>query len=108
MPKVTTQSLSIEELCLATDLPSHTVIEIVEQGIIEPGGESPKTWVFTTHMITVTKKACRLHNDLEIDWPGIALAISLIDELEQLRTENRQLLNRLDRFSSASGTPDLD
>jgi chaperone modulatory protein CbpM len=46
-------------------------------------------------MLTVTKKACRLHNDLDIDWAGIALAISLLDELEQLRQENRELHRRL-------------
>lgn len=104
MQKVDTQSFSIEEICLATDLPSQTIIEIVELGIIEPGGKHPKNWVFSTHMITITKRACRLHNDLEIDWPGIALAIDLIDELDQLRAQNRQLLNRLDRFCSNSDT----
>jgi chaperone modulatory protein CbpM len=105
MSKSTSQSLSFQELCLVTELPSQTIVQIVEQGIIEPVGDGPEDWVFSTHMITVTKKACRLHNDLEIDWPGIALAISLIEELERLRAENRQLNNRLGRFSSGSDNP---
>jgi len=49
-------------------------------------------------MITLTKKACRLPNDLDIDWAGIALAISLLDELERLRQENREWYRRLQRF----------
>ncbi len=89
---------SFEELCIETELPSTTIIEIVEQGIIDPLGDTPKNWRFTTQMIMVTKRACRIHQDLDIDWSGIALAISLIDELEQLRTENQRLKTRLDRF----------
>jgi MerR HTH family regulatory protein len=40
-------------------------------------------------MISLTQKAVRLHRDLDIEWSGIALAIGLIEELEQLRDENK-------------------
>jgi chaperone modulatory protein CbpM len=92
------QYLSLEEICFATQNPSQTIIEIVNQGIVEPEGSGPETWVFNTQMISVTKRACRLHRDLEIDWAGIALAISLIEELDQLRDENQRLRKRLERF----------
>jgi len=92
------QYLSLEEICFATQNPSQTIIEIVNQGIVEPEGSGPETWVFNTQMISVTKRACRLHRDLEIDWSGIALAISLIEELDQLREENQRLRKRLERF----------
>jgi chaperone modulatory protein CbpM len=92
------QYFSVEEICCATELPSQTIIEIIDHGIIQPKGASPDDWSFNIRMITVTKKACRLHNDLDIDWAGIALAISLLDELEQLRQENRELHRRLQRF----------
>lgn len=46
----------------------------------------------------LAKKANRLHEDLDIDWPGIALAISLLDELDRIREENQQLHRLLDRF----------
>jgi len=89
---------SLQELCQVTDLPSATVIEIVEQGIIEPAGRGPESWVFNTQMIVVTKKAQRLHRDLGIDWSGIALALCLIDELEQLREKNLRLQSQLSKF----------
>lgn len=89
---------SFEELCDVTELSSHVIIEIVEHGIVEPEGADPQHWSFNTQMITVTKKACRLHRDLGIDWQGIALAINLMDELEQLRAQNQQLQSRLNRF----------
>jgi len=92
------QYLTLDEICYATQNPSQTIIEIVNQGIVEPEGSGPETWVFNTQMISVTKRACRLHRDLEIDWSGIALAISLIEELDQLRDENQRLRKRLERF----------
>lgn len=92
------QHYSLKELCQVTQLPSTIIIEIVEQGIIAPEGAAPENWSFDTRMITVTKKAWRLHNDLDIDWSGIALAIDLIDELEQIRHENELLKNQLRRF----------
>jgi chaperone modulatory protein CbpM len=92
------QYFSLEEICYATQSPSQTIIELINQGIVEPEGSGPETWIFDTQMITVTKKACRLHRDLDIDWSGIALAISLIEELDQLRDENQRLRKRLERF----------
>jgi len=93
-----TQYFSFQELCTVTALPSQTIIEIVDQGIVEPEGSDPETWLFNSQMLSVTKRACRLHDDLEIDWSGIALAISLLEELEQLRQENQQLRAQLNRF----------
>jgi len=98
MASLETHYFSFEELCDVTELSSHIIIEVVEHGIVEPEGNDPETWSFDMQMVTVTKKACRLHNDLGIDWSGIALAISLLDEVEQLRSENEKLANRLKRF----------
>ncbi|MFT5692543.1 MAG: chaperone modulatory protein CbpM [Oceanicoccus sp.] len=94
----TYQYVSFEEFCDSIQLPPETIFEIIEQGIVDPDGDTPENWTFDTNMITVTKKACRLHRDFGIDWSGIALAISLIDELEQVREENKQLRSRLKRF----------
>jgi chaperone modulatory protein CbpM len=103
MANIVAEYCSLEELCLATELSSDIIVEIVEQGIIAPMGQNPEEWEFTTHMIVITKKAYRLHTDLDIDWAGIALAISLIDELEKLRQENRQLQQQLGRFGQIKG-----
>lgn len=90
--------LSFTEVCLQTGVGEDTVFEIVEQGIIEPIGATPDEWLFTPTMLTVTKKAVRLHLDLEVNWAGIALALELLDEVEQLRKQNRSLQRRLSRF----------
>ncbi|WP_302622355.1 chaperone modulator CbpM, partial [Klebsiella pneumoniae] len=42
--------------------------------------------------------AVRLRNELELDWPGIAVALTLLDENARLTRENRLLQQRLARF----------
>ena len=98
MNDIDTTYLSFTEVCLQTGVAEATVIEIIEQGIVEPIGDSPGEWLFSPTMLTVTKKAVRLHRDLEMDWHGIALSIELLDQLEQLREQNRSLQRRLNRF----------
>ena len=97
--ELTGQYFTFDEICCVTDMPSQIMIEMVHHGIIEPKGSGPESWQFNIQMATVTKKAYRLHRDLETDWSGIALAISLLDQLDQLRDENHHLRRRLERFT---------
>ena len=90
--------LSFSELCLQEGLTENIVIEIIEQGIVEPLGDSPGEWLFSPSMLVVTKKAARLHRDLDVNWAGIALAIELLHQVEGLREKNRYLERRLSRF----------
>lgn len=89
---------SMAEFCQLADMPEEYLIEIVEQGILEPSGQAPEDWLFDAAALAVARRAARLQRDLQIDWAGIALALSLLDELEQLRAENRMLRQRLGRF----------
>ncbi|MGH8355237.1 MAG: chaperone modulator CbpM [Pseudomonas sp.] len=88
----------MEEFCQLADMPGECLIEIVEQGILEPSGQAPEDWLFDAAALAIARRAARLQRDLGIDWPGIALALGLLDELEQLRAENRMLRQRLGRF----------
>lgn len=90
--------LDMEELCQATELPTAVVVEIVTHGIIEPQGEEPTLWRFDALMVTRVRKACRLRRDFDLDWPGIALALQLLDQLEEERRRNAYLQQRLQRF----------
>lgn len=87
-----------EEFCRLAELPEECLIEIVEQGIVEPIGDAPEQWLFDDAALDVARRAARLQRDLDIDWSGIALALSLLDELDELRAENRMLKQRLGRF----------
>jgi chaperone modulatory protein CbpM len=94
-----TTYLSFTEVCVQSGVEEDTVFEIIEQGIVEPIGASSDEWKFSPEMLILTKKAVRMHRDLDVDWAGIALAIELLDELELLREQNRHLQQRLSRFT---------
>jgi chaperone modulatory protein CbpM len=92
--------LNIDEFCQCIELPRVTLLEIIEHGIVEPSGAAPENWQFNLSALVITKRAIRLQTELQIEWSGVALALQLLDELEQLRTENSQLRRRLSRFEA--------
>ncbi len=102
MKLISVEPLSFDEFCEITLLAPNILIEIVEHGIVEPEGSAPESWRFDPQMVSTLRKAVRLHHDLEIDWAGIALALSLIDEVEQLRERNRFLQRRLTHFEESA------
>ena len=93
-----TLQLSVEEFCQSAELPIEHLLEIVEYGILQPSGQTPEDWLFDANALAVAKRALRLRRDLEIEWAGIALALELLAELEQVRRENSHLKQRLSRF----------
>lgn len=90
--------LNIHEFCQYAELPQTVLLEIVDHGIIEPRGSSPEQWLFDANALALVKRAFRLQAELQIEWAGVALALQLLDELEQLRAENSHLRRRLARF----------
>ena len=93
-----TVELTLKEICEIADVPTEVLITIVEEGIIEPKGASPAEWSFDTYMLSIAKRASRVHRDFEIEWTGIPLYLDMIGQLEKLRTENKSLKQRLNRF----------
>jgi chaperone modulatory protein CbpM len=87
--------LTLGELTQSVRLSAETVITIVECGIVEPRGEQPQQWLFEPQMVRMVQRACRLQRDLELDWPAVALALELIEDLQQLREENHRLRQQL-------------
>lgn len=90
--------IDMKEFCQVVDVPVAYVIEIVEHGIVEPQGHKPDDWLFDTYSLSIAKRAAKLHHDLAMEWDGVALALNLLEELEQVRAENRMLKQRLGRF----------
>ena len=91
--------LDMRTLCQEADLTADCVIEIVEHGIVEPSGRTPEEWVFDDRAPVTLKRAVKLHDQLELEWEGVALALELLEEVQQLRSENNMLRQRLGRFT---------
>ena len=93
--------LSLTEITQCVRIPVETVIVIVDHGIVEPRGQIPEEWQFEPHMLATLRRAIRLQQDLELDWAGIAVALSLIEQLHQLRGQNRLLRQQLIALGAA-------
>lgn len=91
--------LDMRTLCQEADITADCVIEIVEHGIVEPSGRTPEEWVFDDRAPLTLKRAVKLHDQLALEWEGVALALELLEEVQQLRSENSMLRQRLGRFT---------
>ena len=76
---------TLHELCRICGVHAELVIEMVEEGVLEPRGAAPAQWRFSGIAVTRAQKALKLSRDLRVNWPGAALALDLLEELEQLR-----------------------
>ena len=83
--------LSLNDLCRACSSSAEWVIELVEEGALEPIGQEQSGWRFTGNSLCRAQTAMRLQRDLGINLAGIALALDLLDEIEAMRTQLRQL-----------------
>jgi len=79
--------LSLAELCRACAADDDLVRQLVEHGVIEPQGSAPQAWVFAGASLRRTRVALRLLRDLELNLPGAALAVELLDEIARLQRE---------------------
>ena len=84
--------MSLGEVCRACSIHAEWVIELVEEGVLEPTGPSPEQWQFSPAALQRALVARRLQHDLDINLAGVALALDLLDEIKTLRAQ-------LERFS---------
>ena len=77
--------LSLAELCRACDLHADALLEMVEEGLLEPAGRDPARWRFPATALPQVRMALRLQRDLGVNTAGAALAVELLEEVERLR-----------------------
>ena len=80
----------ITEVCNLCRVDHELVFEMVNEGLLAPEGYSPETWRFNAVAIKRIQVTLRLQNDLRVNLPGAALALDLLEELEELRCRLRQ------------------
>ena len=60
-------------------------VEIVAEGIVEPIGPTGAEWRFSGVAATRIRRVIRLQREFEVNLPGAALALDLLEEIERLR-----------------------
>jgi chaperone modulatory protein CbpM len=83
--------VGLEELTNLCGVSNDLLRRLVGEGLLEPTGDTPADWRFSGLEVRRARRALRLRRDLELDWSGIALALDLLDELEELRMRIRCL-----------------
>ena len=77
--------MSIVELSHASRTPEELIMSWVTEGVLSPTGSSPQDWRFSGDSLRRAKIAAHLTHDLELNVPGVALALDLLEEIAQLR-----------------------
>ena len=77
-------TFTLRELSHACGVETELLVEMVDEGVIEPAVVETE-WQFYGDSLIRARRAIRLVRDLELNWPGAALALDLLDELERLQ-----------------------
>ena len=81
-------SLTLPEFCGACSVSAEWVVELVDEGVLNPSGSDRSCWYFSYSNLRRAHVARRLHNDLGLNIAGVALALDLLDEVRRLRSAN--------------------
>ncbi|MGA2187215.1 MAG: chaperone modulator CbpM [Steroidobacteraceae bacterium] len=86
--------LGVDELSRLCAVDRTYIVELVEEGVLSVAsfdaalvhGDASQ-WRFAGSALRRARTALRLQRDLEINLPGVALALELLEELDELRRE---------------------
>jgi len=92
------EEITLADLSRACRVHAECVIELIEEGVIEPRGPGRPQWRFAATTVVRVEKARRLQNDLGVNLAGVALALQLLDRIDTLES----------RLRSASTRPEPD
>ncbi len=79
--------LSVDELSRLCAVDQTYIVELVQEGVLSVIEMTASEWRFSGAALRRARTALRLQRDLEINLPGVALALELLEEIERLRRE---------------------
>jgi len=86
--------LTLVELSRACAVHADLIVELVDEGVLLPAGREPHHWRFTGIHMRRASVALRLQRDLGVNLAGAALALQLLDEVDDLRAQLRSMSHR--------------
>jgi chaperone modulatory protein CbpM len=97
---IVTQELTytLSELCEICEVHVERINEIIDYGIIASKEKSPKQWRFSYSEMETLQKVLRLERDLDLNMPGIAMTLDLLEQVETLRKQVDLLEHQLLHF----------
>ncbi|WP_456405280.1 chaperone modulator CbpM [Thiolapillus sp.] len=84
-------ALTLGEISRACSMHAEWVMELVEEGILEPQGMEVSHWRFTAPALNRARTVMHLQRDLGVNLSGAALVLDLLDEIQDLRRQLQRL-----------------
>jgi len=82
-----TTTYTFKEVCHRYHIPEELLIEIIEEGLFASQAADEEQMTLDQKSLQRLETAFRLHRDLNINLPGVALALDLLEEMEQMKEE---------------------
>jgi chaperone modulatory protein CbpM len=76
--------LTTLELGRACDASAQQIELWVVEGVLQPSGHTPEEWRFGGSSLARMRLAMRLARDLELNTPGVALTLELLERIAAL------------------------
>ena len=84
-----TTEITIVELCEVCSIEINLIDELIDEGILEPTGGIREKRRFPYSSVRRTRTVVHLRRDLGLNLAGAALALDLLDRIENLRAQLR-------------------
>jgi chaperone modulatory protein CbpM len=89
--------ITASEFCTYHQVEYTFIRSLSEAGLVEIQVVEQETYIPETELQKL-ERIIRLHNELEINVPGIEAIIHLLQRMEDIQEEMRTLRNRLNRY----------
>lgn len=86
-----TTTLTFNEVCQHYHIPKELLMDLIEYGIFNNQTTQIEQIIFDQNALRKMETGFRLHKDLDINLAGVALALELLEELDNMRNELRML-----------------
>ncbi len=78
-------SFSLRDISRLCGLNAEHVLDMVNEGLIEPQGENYTVWRFSSRALWRARVATHLREDLGLNLAGAAMVLDLLEETRSLR-----------------------
>lgn len=87
--------LSLRELAELSGSSEVEIQELTECGVLMPADPDAQALVYGAQCVSLARRARRLRSDFELDAGGLALALTLLEQVRQLEDRIHELEARL-------------
>ncbi len=81
---------SFEHVVEISGLSAGELRDLIDTGVIEPSGRRGGEYQFPTQCIAIARRARRLRDDFELNNHGLALALTLLQRIDDLEDKLAQ------------------